>query len=259
MRYSIEAACGCSKGKIRRNNEDNFLFDGRYLEAENKGLEEILVCTRSPGTMWGFAVFDGMGGENFGEIAAHSAARQMKDDEKNLPGRWQGKQEYLENLVMQLNDAVVRAKQEMLTEAMGTTFVSFFFAGKEGYMCNVGDSRAYRLRDGQLQQLSCDHVERRPGMQGRKAPLTQYLGIDPEEMLLEPYIVKETLAEGDVYLLCSDGLTDMLTDGEIADLIQAAPDMQTCAEALIQAALDRGGRDNITVIVSKIRKRKFGF
>ena len=93
-------------------------------------------------------------------------------------------------------------------------------------------------------------MERIPGK--KKAPLIQYLGMDPEEILIEPFIAKGDLKKGDQYLLCSDGLTDMLTNFEIADIMLNSPDAATCAENLIRAALEHGGRDNITVIVCRI-------
>ena len=101
-------------------------------------------------------------------------------------------------------------------------------------------------------QISEDHVESRTGRAHRKAPLTQHLGIDPEDMLIEPYIAKGELKKGDMYLLCSDGLTDMLSNFEISCPMHDSKRVDECAGQLIQAALEKGGRDNITVIVCRI-------
>ncbi len=252
MKYKIEASCGCNMGKIRKNNEDNFFFDGKCLEADNDGLKNP-VCIEDPlknGLC--IAVFDGMGGENYGEIAAHSAARKMQQIQRTLADYFVSEKKYLLRLSTQLNDAVVQAKNELCTDRMGTTIVALYFSSRHVYVCNVGDSRAYRLRDGEFQQISVDHIEKRPGREHKKAPLTQHLGIDPQYMLIEPHIAKGILQSGDMYLLCSDGLTDMLTNFEISDIMLKSENTETCVSELIDRALEHGGRDNITVIVCKI-------
>lgn len=252
MQYTIHAACGCHKGKIRRNNEDNFYFDGRCLEAENEGLQYPVTLEASSKKELCLSVFDGMGGESYGEIAAFSAARELKNYEKSVmdffvPGRI-----FLLRLVNRLNNAVVQAAKELSANRMGCTLVSMYFTSGYGYVCNLGDSRAYRLRDGEFMQISQDHVDSRPVRNGKKPGLTQYLGIDPDEMTLEPHIAKGRLKAGDQYLLCSDGLTDMLTNFEISDIMLKAADAETCVQNLIQAALDHGGRDNVTAVVCRI-------
>jgi protein phosphatase len=155
-------------------------------------------------------------------------------------------------MITQLNDAVVQVQREMLTDHIGTTMVSLYFSGRYVYVCNIGDSRAYRLRDGEFLQLSVDHVEKYPGRDVKKAPLTQYLGFGSDEIQLEPYIAKGELKRGDMYLLCSDGLTDMLTNFEISDIMLRSTDADSCVRELVQAALEHGGRDNITVIICRI-------
>lgn len=254
MKFIVEAACGCHIGKVRKNNEDNFFFDKKCLEATNEGLKNPAYLEDPIKRGLSYAIFDGMGGENFGEIASFTAAREMQQIERSLSDFLVPERKYLTKLVMQLNDAVVQAKKEMRTDRMGTTMVSLYFSGRYVYVCNIGDSRAYRLRDGEFLQLSEDHVERRPGREHRKAPLTQHLGIDPHDMLIEPYIAKGEIKKDDMYLLCSDGLTDMLTNFEISCLMQEATDAESCVRSLIQAALDKGGRDNITVVVCRISR-----
>lgn len=252
MGFAIEAACCCHMGKIRKNNEDNFFFAGKYLDVENDGLKDPAYFETVIKKGLIYAVFDGMGGENFGEIAAYAAARQMQQTKRTLRDYFVPEKKYLYRLAMSLNEAVLQAKRAQCTDRMGTTMVSLSFSGRYVYVCNIGDSRAYRLRNGKLLQISEDHVEHRPGREHRKAPLTQHLGIDPEDMLIEPYIAVDTLQQGDIYLLCSDGLTDMLTDSEITDIMRKAEHLEACARDLIRAALEHGGRDNITVIVCRI-------
>ena len=254
MGYIIRAACCCNKGKIRKNNEDNFYFNGKCLELENNGLKRPIGMNEPLKYGCCLAVFDGMGGENFGEYASFSAARQLQLRKRTVADFFVPAKRYLERTVQQLNDAVVKSQQELLTERMGTTMVGAYFAGRYIYICNIGDSRAYRLRDGEFLQLSVDHIEKRPGKEYQKATLTQYLGFGSDEVQLEPYIAKGELKKGDTYLLCSDGLTDMLTNFEISGIIINNTDTEACAEALVQAALEHGGRDNITVIVMNIER-----
>lgn len=253
MRFTIEAACGCHMGNIRKTNEDNFYFDGNCLPADHVGLDSPLSFQRPLKNGLYLAVLDGMGGENFGELASFAAAEKLQQSRRSLSDLFTSQKQYLLQLTQQLNDAVVQQKQQMCTDRMGTTLVALSFTSQYAYVCNVGDSRAYRLRDGEFQQISRDHTEKRPGREGRKAPLTQYLGIDPEDMQLEPYVAKGALAAGDIYLLCSDGLTDMLTNFEISDILMQNADAESCVQTLIRSALSHGGRDNVTVIVCKVQ------
>lgn len=252
MERRIEAACLCNTGRVRKNNEDNFYFDGGCLEAENNGLEQPLTMVRPLLRDTFVAVFDGMGGENFGEFASYAAAECMKQSAYRTKDYFVPERKVLNSLAQKINRAVVARQKEFCTDRMGSTMVAFYFSLGYAYVCNLGDSRAYRLRKGELEQLSVDHVEKREGHQSKKAPLTQHLGIDPEEMLIEPYIARDTLALGDQYLLCSDGLTDMLTDEEISEIMATAPTAEDCVRKLVAAALANGGKDNVTVIVCRI-------
>lgn len=252
MKFTIQAACGCNTGKLRRNNEDNFYFAGKCLERDNNGLKNPVTIEENLKNGFCAAVFDGMGGENFGEYAAFAAARQMQLTERTLSDFFISEKKYLQRLCVQLDSTVTKCKQEMCTGHMGTTMVSLYFSGRSVYVCNVGDSRAYRLRDGEFLQLSVDHVENRPGREHRKAPLTQYLGLGSEEIQIDPHIAKGEIRKDDLYLLCSDGLTDMLTNLEITDIMINSEDAEACVQKLIRAAVDHGGRDNITVIVCKL-------
>lgn len=250
MGFKFEAACGCNIGKVRKNNEDNFYFDRKCLKQSHTGLRNILSCDGNLKNGTVIAVFDGMGGEDFGEMASFRAARTLQLSSKELQDYFVQERTYLKKLINDMNDSVLESKKEIDTNRMGTTVVMLYFSSRYVYLSNVGDSRAYRLRDGEFSQISKDHVANRPGHP--KAALTQYLGIDPDDILLEPFIAKGDLKKGDYYLLCSDGLTDMLTNIEISHIIHSNPDIVTAVEFLIGAALDRGGRDNITAILFKI-------
>ena len=247
MAVIMSGACGCSTGRVRKNNEDNFLFSGTCMSADNQGLLRILTDGEAPAARRFAAVFDGMGGENFGELASFAAADAMRQALPQLAESSRPVPDDLGALSQHLNIKVVAAAKKMMTTHMGTTMVAFCFADDTAFACNVGDSRAYLLRDGKLIRMSEDHVENRGA--GKKSPLTQHLGIDPEELLLEPHISSCRIKPLDMYLLCSDGLTDMLTEEQIAGIMAQAASPRECVQRLIEAALSSGGRDNITVIV----------
>jgi len=252
MNLVIEAACGCNRGKIRSNNEDNVYFFGRCLPLIHDGTKKISGVESGIQNGLFLAVFDGMGGESCGEEASFAAAQELQLVGKKLIDYFFPEREFLTRTMLRLNDAVVKRAHELCVERMGSTLVALYFSAGNVYVCNLGDSRAYRLRYGEFMQLSQDHVYR--STNGRKkSPLTQYLGIDPDYMTLEPFICKGSLIEEDQYLLCSDGLTDMLSNMEIMTIMLNSKDSRSCASQLIDAALKRGGQDNVTVIVCKIK------
>lgn len=244
MAHRILAACGCHRGKVRRNNEDNFWFHGNCLPAENRGADSVLTLELPGSKGLFFAVFDGMGGEAYGEVAAWSAAMGVgKYPEKKL---FQKADAYLEELTQQLNLEVFAAAKAMGVDRMGATLVGLYLDKNCAWGVNLGDSRGFCLRDGELTQFSKDHTD---GSLGRRKPgLTQYLGIDPMELMLEPHFAELPLQAGDRFLLCSDGVTDMVSEARIASLMEGETP-KACVESLLQEALEQGGRDNITAIV----------
>ena len=163
MAYILEAACLCNTGKVRKNNEDNFFFDGRCLEEDNSGLKHPVAMTRTLRRELCVAIFDGMGGENFGECASFAAADTMQYMTRTLRDYFIPERAFLNRICLKLNDAVVAKQKELLAERMGSTMVALYFSHGYVYVCNLGDSRAYRLRDGEFLQLSVDHVEKREG------------------------------------------------------------------------------------------------
>lgn len=252
MRLTVEAACGCHIGLLRKRNEDNYFFDGKYLaighNEQNK--TEKLQCRLKKGMA--FAVFDGMGGEKFGEQASYAAAGRMKRTVEALAAWFPFPKKYMQCLTTQLNAAVVCEQEKYHTYRMGTTMVSLYFSIGYAYICNVGDSRAYCFRNGELMQLSVDHVAKRPGGENKKEPLTRYLGTNPDEVFLEPSIARIKIKKDDKYLICSDGLTDMLSEIALSDIMGKNSSAEDCVEQLLQKALEQGGRDNITAIVCLI-------
>lgn len=248
--FFLRAACVSNKGLIRARNEDYFLFNAQYLMPENDGLiKPAAMCSNTAETPI-FAVFDGIGGEFDGEIAAYAAACCLQ--KSAFKRSFEGEEAYLRAICRSMNEAVLAKQRESCSYRMGTTAVVLLFSGDRVFSCNLGDSRAYRLRGKEITQLSQDHLMAYEGSTHHKAPLSQYLGVDPDEMRLEPHLSSNTLMHGDQYLLCSDGLTDMMSNPEIAEIMGKSQSPEDCAVRLIEAALMKGGRDNATVIVCEV-------
>lgn len=253
MSFTVHAACHCHTGRVRKNNEDNFLFGVLSLQERNAGLSTPLAMTFSTAERETLALFDGMGGENFGETASFRAARSLFT---SLQDRSEENEETFSlEATRRMNQAVWDSARELGTSRMGATLAMLTFREDRVYACNLGDSRIFRLRQGKFHQLSLDHTDGEfLAAQGihRRPHLTQHLGIDPEEMLIQPHVAPFRLQSGDWYVICSDGLTDMLEPKQIVELLWAADSPSHCAQLLLDAALEKGGRDNITVISCKV-------
>ena len=139
---------------------------------------------------------------------------------------------------------------------MGTTLAMTLFTPESMFVCNLGDSRIYFSDGEHFRQVSTDHVLGR-NLLG-KAPLTQYLGVPEEQQILEPSIQEIEHKEGYRYLMCSDGVTDMLSDGEIADILAREIPLADIVELLLERALQKGGRDNVTIVLCEVQKQDSG-
>ena len=205
-----------------------------------------------------FAVADGMGGHAGGEVAARTAIEALQQEFGRHPSA-----DGLAEAVRQANLAVwERSHVDSDLRGMGTTLTAAALVstsqGDRLVMANVGDSRSYRLRDGALTQLSHDHSvaeelvdrgqlsEAEAAIHPHRHILTRALGVSSE---VDPDVWEMAPREGDRYLLCSDGLTNEVTETRIAKLLRTMSDPQEAADKLVQMALDNGGNDNITVVV----------
>jgi PPM family protein phosphatase len=207
-----------------------------------------------------YAVADGVGGAQAGEIASRLAATALEERAPDALG-----EETLVNLLQAANDRIYKhALEDPLAAGMGTVVTALLVNEEAGQVAigHVGDSRAYRLRDGQLEQLTEDHSLVNELMKsGRLSPeeaethpqrsvITRALGTDPD-VDVDTFVVETR--EGDLYILCSDGLTTMLDDEAILELIERnRTDLDRAARALVQAANRGGGEDNITVVAFEI-------
>src|SRR5581483_6748630 len=206
-----------------------------------------------------FAVADGMGGAQAGEVASKLAAAALEETD---PGALAGP-ERLTQLIQEANRRVYeRATADPSTSGMGTTMTVALVEGAEVTIGHVGDSRAYLVRNGALEQLTEDHslvnellksgklsreeAETHP----QRSVITRAVGTDPD-VDVDAFVV--TADVGDIFLLCSDGLTDMVRDEDILELVERHhEDLDRLTKSLVAAANRGGGEDNITVVAFAI-------
>lgn len=249
-KFSISFACASVIGNVRKNNEDNFFCNGRYLPSINTGTESVICGEEQLCMPLVFGVFDGMGGESNGEIAAFLSVESLSNAVKTQKNTLIPAREFILLACKKMNRAVCSYSIEKGKVNMGTTMAIVYFADKEVHIANLGDSRIYRLSENELSQISRDHTAEIPGK--IKSPLTQYLGIFEDEMIIEPYIAKGDIKNGDCYLCCSDGLTDMVHENEMEKILKEKMSLKAKVEKLINTALYNGGVDNITVAVCQV-------
>ena len=250
----IEAALHCNTGRIRSNNEDNFYFNGLYLEKDNNGLTEPKFTKIDSFNNPLFCVFDGMGGEEAGEVASYIAAKTTAAYISDASYGLNPSYDAMEKWCFHLNNTVFEESKSIAWGRMGTTMVSLYFSNKTVTVANIGDSPAFRIRGNEMVQLSKDHVEiLPPSMKKHKPRLTQNIGVDPTELMIEPFAEKHTFLKNDIFLLCSDGLTDMVEKERIVHIIKNHASLKQAVSALVNEALKNGGRDNITVTLIRAK------
>ncbi len=248
-----EVGWGIDKGKVRTNNEDSLAAVTLNQASE--------ADTKSVGV---YAVADGMGGHEAGEVASklavRTAIRELVGDvtaEKDMPENYQ---DWLKSAVAVAN-SIVRDKATEDNKKMGTTLVMAVVAGHDVHIANVGDSRAYLITPEGIHRVTHDHS------------LVQILldsgAISPEEAAKHPYrnvltqaigseehpqidVFNATLGDNDALLLCSDGLWDMLSEQEIWQIVRNAPSPKEACEALVEATNAAGGRDNIAAVLVRL-------
>ncbi len=252
---SLEMATATHTGMVRSHNEDSV-----NVEADI-----------------GLAVLaDGMGGYNAGEVASGIATALITDETKQAlmqldlrkPGAGNGESApsaLLHDVVAKANESIYRAANSQPQYAgMGTTLVVGLFFDNKVTVAHIGDSRCYRLRDNKLEQITRDHSllqeQIDSGLLTREAArrsqnknlVTRALGI---EVSATPEVHVHDVRSGDVYLMCSDGLNDMVEDEDIELAVSSlSSNLPLAASQLVQMANDAGGRDNVSVVLIKIKK-----
>jgi protein phosphatase len=239
-------------GNYRENNEDSI---------DAKQFPDMTVCI----------VADGMGGQAAGEIASKKAIDIVpKELRKNLTANISG--DAVKGVVRK---SIVQANEEIIAQGtldkdlknMGTTIVvAVWRKGGEIYIAGVGDSRAYLVREGEIRQLTVDHslaealvqagtISRDEARDHKfKNVLWKYLG--SREVGEGPDVLCEPLQVGDRVMMCTDGLSGVVSDQQLLDFMATQPESQVCADALGQFALDCGSRDNVSVIVIDVVEAK---
>jgi PPM family protein phosphatase len=204
-----------------------------------------------------FVVADGMGGASAGEVASGIVVEEFRSAHSagTLP-------DALTDTIQEANARIYEmARQDRAREGMGTTCTAAMLDGAELTLAHVGDSRAYRLRGGELVQLTDDHslvaglvrlgklTQEEADVHPQRSVILRAVGV---ERKIEVDVAKHPLEEGDLFLLCSDGLSGMVRDEVIAETLRSVSALDEAAEMLIDLANASGGRDNITAVLFRI-------
>lgn len=240
-------------GIKRTHNEDNFLV----LEEENL-----------------FVVADGMGGHSSGEIASQIAVEAIQnffkatrqDEEITWPYKMDKNRHYDENrFIMSIKLANLRifeaAQREARYRGMGTTTAGMCFVEGAALVAHVGDSRVYMIRNGAINQITEDHSLLNDYIKAKKLTQEEIDNFPHKNVIVRALGMKDNvlvdlsrnvIQPGDIFLACSDGLSGMVTDPEMLQIVTSAPDLKTACKQLIDAANKAGGVDNITVILARV-------
>lgn len=226
--FTLVAAAASDTGLVRQNNEDA-AYSGRWL----------------------FAVADGLGGHAAGEVASAAVIESLRThDAEADPGTLL---EVLGSAMTEANGEVARrATEDPSRRGMGTTLTAMLWSGDQAAFAHIGDSRAFRLRKGQLRQITEDHtIGKLVSDADFLAPvLSRYLDGRPDR---SPDLGLRELRAGDRYLLCSDGLSPVMSPDVIREVLTSAETPSEAVRQLVVQAEEAGGPDNITVVVVDIR------
>jgi len=275
----VEVSGLSHRGLVRENNEDHFLVSrvDRTMQTLASNMPPGAVPDRSEDTVYGMLVADGMGGHAAGEVASRTAIATLVDLVLRTPDIIMRLDEhYTEEALLRFERRfqeiakVLRekAKADVRLAGMGTTMTLACSAGSDLIVAHVGDSRAYLLRERRLQRLTSDQT------------MAQYLAdsgmISHDEIESHPMrhvltgalstgdgptdvdLTAQRLLNGDQVLLCTDGLFDMVSDTSITALLQQPGSTSEVCQRLVTAALEAGGRDNVTVVLARFRIGKEG-
>lgn len=276
VRLQAEIGALTDRGSVRDTNEDAFIVFriGRFLERMMSNIPEAELPSHTEDSGYLMVVADGLGGHEAGDVASRSALVSALQLILRSP-RWALKLDDPATREREIADLLTRARgyltgihavlrrkasEDVRLAGMGTTMTGAFFVGSDMFVLHVGDSKAYLLRDGALRKITHDHTvaqqyadlgvipqEDVPGHRMQHV-LTRALGGPDEDLEGDMYHLQ--LRAGDRVLLCSDGLTDMANEAEIAGILGNGGTSDASCRALIDLALSRGGRDNITTIVA---------
>lgn len=231
-------------GEKRNNNEDSIFISD---ESDNKNL---------------YIVADGMGGHRAGEVASNSAINAFVDYIKLHSNEFENENEILDIMVgaMQYSNKMVyeKSKEDEKFWGMGTTLTALAIRNKKLFIVHVGDSRVYILDEGKIRQLTTDHsyvmelvklgeiTKEEADLHPGRNIITRAIGTKDD---VEVDTVIESLKHGDIVLMCSDGLTSMVSESDIENILNCENTLKEKVEVLINKANENGGKDNISVII----------
>ncbi|MGN1318304.1 MAG: PP2C family protein-serine/threonine phosphatase [Lachnospirales bacterium] len=249
---------GATYKNLRGNNEDNYYIPNMYAQLTHE--DEKFENQYNTNHRNIFGVFDGLGGEEHGEMASYIAARELGSFDLNFP---------IDSFYTKVNKSICDLRPEKSSKIIGTTAVLIDIF-KDKFICsNIGDSRAYIIRNNNIIQLSKDHTsiqtmldlgvvtEEELKNSKYKNMLSQCLGIKDDEIIISPYISKiMTLEDNDILLLCSDGLSCGVDKEDVKNIILNSPRDISVIEKLYAAAVNDGSKDNVTIMLLYINKPK---
>ena len=237
-------------GCVRSNNEDMILVGSSFIRNDAYRTDIGL----DPQKRMLFAVADGMGGHKSGEVASSDALHNLHFFFNDIPvGLTAG--EFNEMMVVWLDsiNAIIDSKGRVddRFKGMGTTLVGIAYYGGNFFSMNCGDSRLYRMRNGALQQLTTDHsLNNMLGSPEHSSVITNCIGGGCTHSYMDIVKLTDDILPSDIYLLCSDGLSDMLNDQQLEVLLKSGAD----ADALCQAAVEAGGFDNVSACMIEVKQ-----
>ena len=275
-RLLVDVAALSDRGRMRDRNEDAYavIRMGRFLERVTSSLDADELPERHEAIGYLMMVADGLGGHEAGEVASRTAITRLvegliheprwalKVDDPETRSRELGELEERSRKYLARMQAAVRerAAEDPSMAGMGTTFTGVYTVGRDLFVMHVGDSKAYLIRRGELQKITRDHTLAQEYADLGMIPqeevdthrlhhvLTRAVGAHEETPAGDFHHLQ--IEDGDRVLVCSDGLTDMASAEEILAILHRYGKSELASKALIDLALERGGRDNVTVILA---------
>ena len=237
-------------GCVRKNNEDMVLVGSSFIRNDNFSTKIELA----PGKRTIFAIADGMGGHKSGEVASSDALHNLQFFFNDIPAGLNAG-EFNEMMVVWLDsiNMIIDSKGHVdeKHKGMGTTLVGIAYYGGDFFSLNCGDSRLYLLHKGELRQLTTDHsLSQVLGLKEHSSQIVNCIGGGCKDCYIDIEKITEKIEVGDKLLICSDGLTDMISDDIICQRMMDGCD----ADTLCQMAEDAGGFDNVSVIVVHVEE-----
>lgn len=245
----LEISSASKVGCVREQNEDMILVDNHFVRDD----DYKTLLTLNHEDRYIIAVADGMGGHNRGDVASSDALHNLQYYYHDIPSGLKAGEfnEVIVGWLDSINNYVAsKGRADEQYKGMGTTLVGLAYYSGDFYSLNCGDSRLYRFRDGELTQLTTDHsLNTMLGSAKHSSVITNCIGGGCTSSYIDVVKLTDDIKTGDIYLLCSDGLTDMVSDARIARMLSDGAN----ANLLCEAAVERGGLDNVSACLITIK------